>query len=130
MSKAVITLEDGDQPGTFQVNTEYGSDGFQVESNAHQHAMLMIKALNVVAAHMGSTEQTQIVGSDTRQIDLIGAAMDHPLPPDLAAAVVGALLGRPALPTAAASESPTIEIAPANSPALLRAQGAASEFNG
>lgn len=92
MSKATITFQDGGGDGQFRVDTDYGEGGFQASSHAHQHAMLCIKALNVMAQRLGmEAGETQVVGSDAGMIDAIGEQMAAPLPPSLADAVMEAI---------------------------------------
>lgn len=55
MAKAIIVLEDG-KDGEFTANTSYeGVGGFEVESHAHQMALLLVKHLGVLAERKGET---------------------------------------------------------------------------
>lgn len=78
--KATITLQDGEAPGTFKVDTDY-EGGFQVGSHAHQHALLLIKHLGSLAERHGDTVATEVRGSSPDLVENLARAMDEPAIP-------------------------------------------------
>ena len=66
--KAVIALQDT-EAGEIAMNVIF-EHGFNIESNAHQHAHLLIKVMDILAAKVSAGEVTNINMDDLEPIVL------------------------------------------------------------
>lgn len=75
MATATLILTDGEEPGTFRLDTAY-QDGFQVDSHAHQHALLLVKHMSELAERRGDTQVTQATGTTPEAAAEMARVMD------------------------------------------------------